>query len=121
MNKYKLIIFGDYWDVYLTSYKELIDDPYITYISTFRPKGLLGQLQRIHQALYRGPRHRKGRGGSDAVMTLRTGMASAIPVFLSAGNGSVVQILNCRDAARQGTGSREQEKPRAIVRRESNR
>lgn len=47
MNKYKLIIFGDYWDVYLTSYKELIDDPYITYISTFRPKGLLGQLQRI--------------------------------------------------------------------------
>ena len=48
MDKYKLIIFGNEWDVYMTSYKDLIDDPHITYIPTFRPKGLLGHLQRIH-------------------------------------------------------------------------
>lgn len=47
MDKNKLIIFGDNWDVYLTAYKDLIDDPRMTYIPTFRPKGLLGQLQRI--------------------------------------------------------------------------
>lgn len=47
MDKSKLIIFGDNWDVYLTAYKDLIDDPRITYIPSFRPKGLLGQLQRL--------------------------------------------------------------------------
>ena len=48
MNNYRLIIFGDDWDVYLTAYKDLIDDTQISYIPNFRPKGLLGQLQRIH-------------------------------------------------------------------------
>lgn len=48
MNNYRLIILGDEWDVYLTAYKDLIDDPKILYIPTFRPKGLLGQLQRMH-------------------------------------------------------------------------
>lgn len=47
MDNYKLIIFGADWDVYLTAYKELIDNPHITYISTFRPRGLWGQVQRI--------------------------------------------------------------------------
>ncbi|MBP5800407.1 MAG: hypothetical protein J6W43_10965 [Prevotella sp.] len=47
MDNYRLIIFGDDWDVYLTAYKELIDDPKISYIPTFRPKGWTGQLQRI--------------------------------------------------------------------------
>ena len=47
MDKYKLIIFGADWDVYEIAYRELIDDPHITYIPTFRPKGLLGQIQRI--------------------------------------------------------------------------
>jgi len=48
MDKSKLIIFGDNWDVYMTAYKDLIDDPRITYIPSFRTKGLLGQLQRLH-------------------------------------------------------------------------
>ena len=47
MNNYQLIVFGDDWDVYLTAYKDLIDDPKISYIPSFRPSGLIGQLQRI--------------------------------------------------------------------------
>ena len=48
MDKYRLIIFGYDWEVYLAAYNDLINDPKILYISTFRPKGLLGQIQRIH-------------------------------------------------------------------------
>lgn len=48
MDNHQLIIFGADWDVYMTAYKDLIDDPKILYISTFRPHGLMGQLQRIH-------------------------------------------------------------------------
>lgn len=48
MDKYKLVIFGNEWDVYMTSYKDLIDNPQVVYIPTFRPKGLRGFLQRIH-------------------------------------------------------------------------
>ena len=47
MNKYRLIIFGDTWDVYQAAHKEWIDNPAIVYISSFRPKGLLGHLQRL--------------------------------------------------------------------------
>lgn len=47
MDKYRLIIFGNDWDVYQVAYKELIDNPRFTYIPSFRPKGMLGQLQRI--------------------------------------------------------------------------
>lgn len=47
MDKYKLVIFGDTWDVYQTAYQELIDDPKVMYIPTFRPKGFKGFLQRI--------------------------------------------------------------------------
>lgn len=47
MDKYKLIILGADWDVYEVSYQELIENPRVTYIPTFRPKGFLGQLQRI--------------------------------------------------------------------------
>lgn len=47
MNKYKLVVFGNDWDVYQVAYKELIDNPHIIYIPTFRPKGLAGLLQRI--------------------------------------------------------------------------
>ena len=48
MDKYQLIVFGDDWDVYTTAYKDIIDDPKISYIPSFRPNGLLGQIQRIH-------------------------------------------------------------------------
>lgn len=48
MAQYKLVIFGSNWDVYQVAYRELIDNPHITYIPTYRPKGLLGQLQRLH-------------------------------------------------------------------------
>ncbi len=47
MDKYKLVIFGDTWDVYQTAYQELIDNPKVMYIPTFRPKGFKGFLQRI--------------------------------------------------------------------------
>lgn len=47
MDKYKLVIFGSDWDVYQVAYKDLIENPHVIYIPTFRPKGLLGQLQRI--------------------------------------------------------------------------
>ena len=46
-NNFKLIILGTDWDVYEISYQELIENPHVTYITTFRPAGLLGQLQRI--------------------------------------------------------------------------
>jgi hypothetical protein len=48
MNKYKLIVFGDEWDVYKVAYRDWIENPKILYIPTFRPKGFLGMLQRIH-------------------------------------------------------------------------
>ncbi len=47
MNTFRLIIFGDDWDVYQFAYKELIDNPHVVYIPTFRPKGFLGLIQRI--------------------------------------------------------------------------
>ena len=47
MDKYKLVIFGDTWDVYQTAYQELIENPKVVYIPTFRPKGFKGLLQRI--------------------------------------------------------------------------
>lgn len=47
MNKFRLIIFGDDWDVYQVAYKDLIDNPRVVYIPTFRPKGVLGLIQRI--------------------------------------------------------------------------
>lgn len=48
MNKFKLVIFGSDWDVYQMAFRDLIDNPCVQYIPTFRPKGLLGALQRIH-------------------------------------------------------------------------
>ena len=48
MDKYKLVIFGNEWDVYMTSYRDLIDNPQVVYIPTFRPNGLRGLVQRIH-------------------------------------------------------------------------
>lgn len=47
MTKYKLIIFGDPWDVFQVAHKDWIDNPSITYISTFRPNGWLGLIQRF--------------------------------------------------------------------------
>ena len=47
MDKYKLIFFGDDWDVYQIAYHELICNPEILYIKSFRPSGLKGLLQRI--------------------------------------------------------------------------
>lgn len=47
MNTYRLIVFGDDWDVYQIAYKNLIDNPRVVYIPTFRPKGILGLIQRI--------------------------------------------------------------------------
>ena len=47
MDKFKLVLFGSDWDVYQTAFKDLIDNPRITYIPTFRPEGWLGMLQRI--------------------------------------------------------------------------
>ena len=47
MNKFKLVIFGDEWDVYQVAHKDWIEDPKITYIPTFRPKGVPGFLQRV--------------------------------------------------------------------------
>ena len=47
MDKYRLVIFGNDWDVYQVAYREMIDDPNFVYIPSFRPKGLLGQLQRM--------------------------------------------------------------------------
>ncbi len=48
MDKYKLIVFGDDWDVYQVAYRDWIENPKIVYISTFRPQGVLGVLQRVH-------------------------------------------------------------------------
>lgn len=47
MDKYKLVIFGDDWDVYQAAYHELICNPEVLYIQTFRPSGLKGLIQRI--------------------------------------------------------------------------
>lgn len=47
MSKYRLVIFGDFWDVYQIAHKDWIDNPKVTYISNFRPKGVLGFFQRI--------------------------------------------------------------------------
>lgn len=48
MDKFRLIVFGDHWDVYQIAHRDWIEDPAIHYIPTFRPKGLLGQLNRLH-------------------------------------------------------------------------
>ena len=47
VRKYRLVVFGDDWDVYQAAHRDWIDNPNVTYISTFRPSGLLGLLQRI--------------------------------------------------------------------------
>ncbi len=47
MDKYHLIIFGDTWDVYQIAHRAWIEDSAVCYIPTFRPHGLLGQLQRL--------------------------------------------------------------------------
>jgi hypothetical protein len=47
MDKFKLVVFGSDWDVYQVAFRDLIDNPHIYYIPTFRPKGLRGFLQRI--------------------------------------------------------------------------
>lgn len=47
MDKFKLVVFGSDWDVYQVAFRNLIDNPHIYYIPTFRPKGLRGFLQRI--------------------------------------------------------------------------
>lgn len=47
MEKYKLVIFGSDWDVYQVAYDELISNPKVLYIETFRPSGVLGLMQRI--------------------------------------------------------------------------
>ena len=48
MDKYKLVVFGDEWDVYKVAYRDWIENPKIVYIPTFRPQGFLGTLQRLH-------------------------------------------------------------------------
>jgi len=45
--KYRLVVFGDDWDVYQAAHRDWIDNPNVIYISTFRPSGMLGWLQRI--------------------------------------------------------------------------
>lgn len=47
MDKFKLVVFGSDWDVYLAAFKDLIVNPQIAYIPTYRPTGGLGMLQRI--------------------------------------------------------------------------
>ncbi|NLV52732.1 MAG: hypothetical protein GXY64_05660 [Bacteroidales bacterium] len=47
MDKYQLVVFGDQWDVYQVSYRELIDNPHVICIPTCRPNGLLGVIQRF--------------------------------------------------------------------------
>lgn len=47
MDRFKLVVFGDDWDVYQTAYRSLIENPHVNFISTYRPKGLLRVLQRI--------------------------------------------------------------------------
>lgn len=47
MDKYKFVIFGDSWDVYQVAFRELIENPRMVYIPTFRPNGILGSLQRL--------------------------------------------------------------------------
>ena len=48
MDRYRLIVFGDHWDVYRVAYRDWIENPKIVYIPTFRPKGWMGLLQRMH-------------------------------------------------------------------------
>lgn len=48
MDKYRLVVFGDSWDVYQYAHRDWIEDPKVRYISTFRPSGWLGQIQRLH-------------------------------------------------------------------------
>ena len=48
MDKFRLVVFGDCWDVYQFAHRDWIEDPKIHYIPTFRPAGLLGQIQRLH-------------------------------------------------------------------------
>lgn len=48
MDKFRLVVFGDHWDVYQVAHRDWIEDPAICYISTFRPAGVLGQLNRLH-------------------------------------------------------------------------
>ena len=48
MDKYSLVVFGGQWDVYQVAHRDWIEDPLVRYVSTFRPAGLLGQVQRLH-------------------------------------------------------------------------
>lgn len=47
MDKFKLVVLGDDWDVYQTAYRSLRENPHVNYISTFRAQGLPRVLQRI--------------------------------------------------------------------------
>lgn len=48
MDNFRLIVFGDHWDMFQFSHRDWIEDPKVFYISTFRPGGLLGQINRLH-------------------------------------------------------------------------
>ena len=48
MDKFRLVVFGDHWDVFQFSHRDWIEDPAVFYLSTFRPAGLLGPINRIH-------------------------------------------------------------------------
>lgn len=41
-------MFGSDWDVYLHAFRDFIDNERIDYISTFRPSGIAGVIQRMH-------------------------------------------------------------------------
>ncbi len=48
MDKFRLIVLGDVWDVYQVAHRDWIEDAQITYLPTFRPAGFIGQLNRLH-------------------------------------------------------------------------
>lgn len=47
MKSYRLVVFGSDWDVYTFAFKDFIDNPRITYIPTFRPRGIAGHIHRV--------------------------------------------------------------------------
>ncbi len=48
MDRFKFVVFGDHWDVCQFAHRDWIKDPKICYIPTYRPAGLLGQINRLH-------------------------------------------------------------------------
>ena len=48
MDKFRLMVFGDVWNVYQVAHRDWIEDPAVFYIPTFRPTGLLGPINRLH-------------------------------------------------------------------------